>query len=194
RAGRTRLSGGSSLMERSRKVYGLAAEFANATALYNAAEKVRDAGFRKWDVHTPFPVHGMDKAMGLGKSWLSAVVLCGGTLGLLTAVVLECYPSLFDYPVVVHGKPTTFMTVPAFMPIFFELTVLFSAFSTVFALLIMNQLPRWNHPMFNWERFAKVTDDGFFLVIEARDPKFSETKTRELLEQIGGQHVTLVHD
>ncbi len=181
-------------MERSRKVYGLAAEFANATALYNAAEKVRDAGFRKWDVHTPFPVHGMDKAMGLGKSWLSAVVLCGGTLGLLTAVVLECYPSLFDYPVVVHGKPTTFMTVPAFMPIFFELTVLFSAFSTVFALLIMNQLPRWNHPMFNWERFAKVTDDGFFLVIEARDPKFSETKTRELLEQIGGQHVTLVHD
>ena len=180
--------------DRSRKVYGLAAEFPTAGALFNAAEKVRDSGFRKWDVHTPYPVHGMDKAMGLGKSWLSAVVLCGGVLGLLTAVVLQCYPSLWDYKLVVHGKPTTFMTVPAFMPIFFELTVLFSAFATVTALLVMNQLPRWNHPMFNWERFAKVTDNGFFLVIEARDPKFSETQTREMLEQIGGEHVTLIHD
>lgn len=177
-----------------RKVYGLAAEFADAAALYAAAEKIRDAGFKRWDVHTPYPVHGMDQAMGLGKSWLSAVVLCGGTMGLLTAVALECYPSLWDYKLVVHGKPTTFMTVPAFMPIFFELTVLCSAFAAVFALLVMNQLPRWNHPMFNWERFAKVTDNGFFAVIEARDPKFSETQTRELLEQIGGQHVTLVHD
>ena len=169
------------MAERSRKVYGLAAEFSSAAALYQAAEKIRDSGFKRWDVHTPFPVHGMDKAMGLGKSWLSAVVL-------------ECYPSLWDYKLVVHGKPTTFMTVPAFMPIFFELTILCSAFATVTALLVMNQLPRWNHPMFNWERFAKVTDDGFFLVIEARDPKFSETATRELLEQIGGQHVTLIHD
>jgi hypothetical protein len=76
----------------------------------------------------------------------------------------------------------------------FELTVLFAAFTTVFALLIMNQLPKWYHPVFNWERFSRVTDDGFFLVIEARDSKFSETKTRALLEEIGGTHVTLIHD
>jgi hypothetical protein len=104
------------------------------------------------------------------------------------------YPSLMEYKLVVHGKPVNFYTVPAFFPIMFELTVLFSAFACVGALLVFNQLPKWYHPMFNWERFSKVTDDGFFLVIESRDPKFSETRTRQLLEEIGGQHVTLVHD
>lgn len=177
-----------------RKVYALGAQFPTAEALFSAAEKVRDAGFKRWDVHSPFPIHGMDKAMGLGKSWLSAVVLCGGITGLLTAVVLECYPSLIEYKLIVAGKPTNFMTVPAFFPIMFELTVLCSAFACVGALLVFNQLPKWYHPIFNWDRFSKATDDGFFLVIEARDPKFSETKTRQLLEGIGGEHVTLVHD
>lgn len=177
-----------------RKVYGLGAEFGTAAALMRAAEKVRDQGFTKWDVHTPFPVHGMDKAMGLGKSWLSAPVFIGGCTGLLTAVLLTCIPSFGIYPMIVHGKPYNWATLPAFFPIFFELTVLFSAFTTVFAMLIMNQLPKWYHPVFNWERFKRVTDDGFFIVIESRDPKFSESKTRELLETIGGAHVTLIHD
>lgn len=177
-----------------RKVYGLGAEFGSAAELLRAAESVRDAGFKDWDVHTPFPVHGMDKAMGLGKSWLSFFVLIGGTTGLLTAVALECIPSFGIYPVIVHGKPVDWRTLPAFFPVMFELTILFSAFSTVFALMAMNQLPRWHHPVFNWERFSRVTDDGFFLIIESRDPKFNENKTRELLEQIGGQHVTLIHD
>ena len=83
---------------------------------------------------------------------------------------------------------------PALVPIFFELTVLCSAFAAVFALMVMSQLPRWNHPMFNWERFSRVGDNGFFLAIEARDPKFSEEKTRSLLESIGGNPVTLIHD
>ncbi len=177
-----------------RKVYALGAEFANAAELLHAAEKIRDAGFTKWDVHTPFPVHGMDKAMGLGKSWLSLPVLIGGCTGLITAVALECIPSFGIYPVIVHGKPYDWRTLPAFFPIMFELTVLFTAFTTVTCILLMNQLPKWYHPVFNWERFSKVTDDGFFIVIEARDPKFSETKTRELLEGIGGKHVTLIHD
>ena len=90
------------------------------------------------------------------------------------------------------GSVAQFMGLPC--TIIFELTVLFSAFSTVFALLIMNQLPKWYHPVFNWERFSRVSDDGFFIVIEARDAKFSETKTRALLEEIGGTHVTLIHD
>lgn len=140
----------------------------------------------------------MDKAMGLGKSWLSAVVLCGGITGFLTAVALECYPSLIEYKLVVHGKPVNLFpipyTLPAFFPIMFELTVLCSAFSCVFALMAFNQLPKWYHPIFNWDRFAKASDNGFFLVIEARDPQFSEIKTRALLEEIGGTHVTLVHD
>lgn len=177
-----------------RKVYGLGAEFESAAALMHAAEKIRDAGFKKWDVHTPFPVHGMDAAMGLGKSWLSAPVLAGGVTGLFTAVALTCIPSFAIYPMIVHGKPYDWRTLPAFFPIMFELTILFSAFSIVGALLVMSQLPKWYHPVFNWERFKRVTDDGFFLVIEAQDPKFHEEKTRQLLEEIGGSHVTLIHD
>jgi hypothetical protein len=105
----------------------------------------------------------MDQAMGLGKSWLSAAVFSGGTAGLLTAVGLTFIPSFFLYKVIVHGKPYNPYTTPAFFPIFFELTVLFSAFTAVFALMIFNQLPRWYHPIFNWERFKRVTNDGFFL-------------------------------
>src|SRR4051812_37780055 len=88
-----------------RKVYGLGAEVESAGSLMHAAEKIRDAGFSKWDVHTPFPVHGMDKAMGLGKSWLSAPVMVGGFTGLITAVLLTCIPSFGIYPLIVHGKP-----------------------------------------------------------------------------------------
>jgi hypothetical protein len=176
------------------KVYGLGAEFDSAADLLHAAEKVRDGGFKRWDVHTPFPVHGMDAAMGLGKSWLSAPVLAGGIAGLLTAVGLTMIPSFVLYPIIVHGKPYNFFSSPAFVPIFFELTVLASAFTSVFSIMAFNRLPQWYHPVFNWERFKRSTDDGFFLVIEARDPKFNEAKTRELLESIGGKHVTLIHD
>jgi hypothetical protein len=177
-----------------RKVYGLGAEFDSAAELLQAAEKVRDAGFKRWDVHTPFPVHGMDAAMGLGKSWLSAPVLAVGTAGFLTALALTMIPSFVLYPIIVHGKPTNFFTSPAFFPIFFELTVLFSAFAAVFSIMIFNRLPQWYHPVFNWERFKRASDDGFFLVIEARDAKFQEEKTRALLEEVGGKHVTLIHD
>ena len=176
------------------KVYGMGAEYPSASALYEAAKRVRDAGFKKWDVHSPFPIHGMDDAMGLGKSWLSAVVLCGGITGLLTACVLEFGPSSYLYPLIVHGKPTNFWTVPAFFPIMFELTILCAAFSSFLAMLGMNFLPRWNHPMFNWERFRRVTNDGFFLVLEARDPRFSENEALALLERTGGQHITVVHE
>jgi hypothetical protein len=179
---------------RPKKVYGIGAEFPSSAALFEAAESVRKAGYKRWDVHSPFPIHGMDRAMGIGKSWLSAVVLCGGTLGFLTAIGLEFYPSSILYPLVVHGKPTGLFTVPAFFPIMFELTILFSAFSAVGAMLVMNLLPRWHHPIFNWDRFKKVTDDGFFIVIEARDPVFAEEKTKSLLESIGGMNVTVVMD
>src|SRR5437763_12392428 len=106
-----------------RKVYALGAEFPTAKALFEAAEKVRDAGFQRWDVHSPFPIHGMDKAMGMGKSWLSAPVLIGGTSGFFFALLLAAIPSTYLYPVIVHGKPTRQMvfgiiptTTPAFFP------------------------------------------------------------------------------
>ena len=176
------------------KVYAMAAEYSSAPALYEAAKQVRDAGFKRWDVFSPFPIHGMDKAMGLGKSWLRAVSLAGGISGLLTAMILEWGPSWGLYRLVVHGKPYDWRVVPAFFPIMFELTILFTAFATFFAVLLMNGLPRWNHAMFNWERFKRVTNDGFFLAIEARDPRFTEIEARELLEKTGGQHITIVHD
>jgi hypothetical protein len=160
----------------------------------HAAEAFRDAGYSMWDVHSPFPIHGMDKAMGLGKSWLSAFVFTGGLLGLTTGVLLTCVPSFGIYPMIVHGKPYSWPTIPAFFPICFELTVLFASFTAVGSMLFLNQLPRFNHPIFNWDRFTSVTNDGFFLVVQSADPVFSEMRTRDLLQKLGGCNVTLIED
>ncbi len=113
---------------------------------------------------------------------------------LLTAAVVEFGPSSILYQLDVHGKPWNFWTVPAFFPIMFELTVLFGAFAAFFSMFGMNGLPRWYHPMFNWERFIRVSNDGFFLAIESRDPRFTENGVRELLERTGGEHITIVHE
>ncbi len=176
------------------KVYAIGAEFDSAATIYHAAEKVRDAGFKYWDVHTPYPIHGIDHAMGMGKSPLGYIVFCGGALGFLTALGLQFIPSSILYPTIVHGKPTDWATIPAFVPILFELTVLFSAFTCLFGMLILNFLPRLNHPVFNWDRFKEVTNDKFFIVIEKRDPKFEETQVRDLLAGAGGKNLTTIHD
>lgn len=175
------------------ELFGYVAEFGSATDLYHAAEKVRDAGFRRWDVHTPYPVHGMDRAMGLGKSWLSALVLGGGITGALTALVLQFFTQVALYPTVVQDKPTNLFTIPAFFPVTFELTILLSAFATVFGLFAIIMLPRWNHPLFNSPLFSKFSNDGFLLVIEARDPKFKKEKTKELLADIGAGKIEEVN-
>ncbi len=177
----------------SNELFGYVAEFDSASSLYHAAEKIRDAGFRRWDVHTPFPVHGMDHAMGLGKSWLSAIVLGGGITGSLTALVMQFFTQVALYPTVVQDKPTNFFTLPAFFPVTFELTILFSAFATVAGLFSLIVLPRWNHPLFNSALFSKFSNDGFLLVIEARDPKFKGEKTKELLTDIGASKVEEVN-
>ena len=168
------------------------AEFDSATELYHAAEHVRDAGFKKWDVHTPYPVHGIDKAMGLGKSWLSVVSLMGGITGFFTAFFLEFFTQVMLYPTVVQNKPTNLDTIPAFFPVMFEFTILLTAFATVFGLCLFLLLPRWNHPLFESNLFRKCTDDGFILVIESRDPKFRKEKTREFLEEIGAGQIELL--
>src|ERR1700742_1155847 len=169
------------------------AEFASAAELYHAAEKVRDKGYKFWDVHSPFPIHGMNKAMGLGKSPLGYIIFCGGFLGVSTAVLLEYIPSSFLFPLIVHGKPVSFFTVPPFFPIMFELTILISAFTAFFGVFVLNRLPRLHHPLFDHPPFNRVTNDAFFLVIESVDPKFSEIETREFLEGIGGGEVTLLY-
>ena len=174
-------------------LFGMAAEVPSASALYHAAEKVRDAGYTRWDVYSPFPIHGMDHAMGLKKSWLSALVFCGGLTGLTVAALLTFYPSSIEYPLIVAGKPTNLYTVPAFFPIMFELTILLSAFTAVFGMLIMNGLPRLNHQLFNWDRFKKVTEDKFFVAIESGDPKFSSRSVKDFLESLGGTNITTIH-
>jgi len=175
-------------------LYGVAAEFDTAGELFHAAEQIRDAGFTRFDVFSPFPIHGMDAAMGLKRSVLGKIIFLGGLMGFLAAVTVEFVPSSFIYPLIVMGKPTNLFTVPAFFPIIFEFTVLISAFTALFGMLIMNGLPRLNHPMFSWERFKRVSDDKFFCVIEERDPKFAERNVREFLESLGGRNITRVHE
>ena len=162
-------------------LYGYIAEFTSASSVYEAAKKVRDAGYTRWDVHSPFPIHGMDDAMGVKRSRLPYIVLVGGALGLLTAFVLQYYTQVSLYPTIVQAKPANIFTIPAFFPVMFELTVLCSAFATIFGVFVLMGLPRWYHPLFNSERFTRFSDDGFFISIEASDPNFSREETRQFL-------------
>ena len=177
-----------------KRVYGFLAEFESASALYKAAEKLRDAGFRKWDCFSPYPIHGLDGAMGLKRSILPYLVFVGGAIGLATGFALTYGTQVIDYPTVVQGKPTNIFTIPAFFPIMFELTILFSGFTVLFGLLALIQLPRLNHPLFASRQFHRATDDGFFIAIEARDSKFSPNQTKELLAEIGGANIELVEE
>jgi hypothetical protein len=177
-----------------KKVYGYLAEFKSASALYKAAEKVRDAGFTKWDCYSSYPIHGLDKAMGLKRSILPYLVFFGGMTGTITAFLLAYTTQVVIYPTVVQAKPTNFFTLPAFFPIMFELTILFSGFTTLFGLLGLMKLPRYNHPLFASKQFERATDDGFFIALEARDPKFSATGTKEFLAEIGGASIELIEE
>lgn len=170
--------------------YGLLAEFSTPKALYEACEGVRDAGYKRWDAHTPFPVHGLDKAMGVRRSVLPFIVLAMGLTGALTGLALQTWVHSYEYPLVISGKP--FFSWPAYVPIIFELGVLFGALGAVFGMLALNQLPMHYHPLFHSSRFEKSTDDTFFISIESWDPKFDLAGTRRLLEGLGAKSVELV--
>jgi hypothetical protein len=177
-----------------KRVHGYLAEFASASDVYHASEKIRDAGFQRWDVHSPFPIHGLNEAMGVKRSTLPFFVFFGGATGTLTAFLLAFLTQVEIYPTVVQAKPANIFTTPAFFPIMFELTILFSAFTTLFGCFAFMGLPRLNHPLFASKQFKKFSDDGFFICIEARDPKFHQAETKALLEEIGGKNIELVED
>jgi len=158
----------------------LLAEFGTTAGVIHAAEKLRDAGYSKFDAHSPFPIHGMDKAMGLPDSKLGWIVLCCGLTGTFSAFAMMYWMNGVDYPIVIGGKPPG--AIPSMVPILFEVTVLFSALSTVFGMLHLNRLPRHHHPVFYSDRFKAFSDDKFFISVEAEDPKFDTKKTRALLE------------
>jgi len=173
-------------------LYGLLTEFDSAALLMKAVEKVRDEGFSKWDVHTPFPVHGMDDAMGIRGTRLPFLVLASGATGLGLATLMQWWMNAVDYPFIISGKPL--FGIPANVPIMFELTVLLSAFACFFGMWILNGLPRWYHPLFTNRRFRRATQDRYFIVIEARDPKFNLDRTREFLASLGGAVVEEVNE
>lgn len=172
--------------------WGVLAEFETAQTIYHACQKVRDAGFTHWDAHTPFPVHGLDGAMGLKKSVLPWIVLVCGLTGTTTAITLQWWVHAVEYPLVISGKPL--FALPAYVPIIFELSVIFSAFAAVIGMLALNGLPRLHHPLLAVERFERASDDRFFISIEARDAKFDAAKTAEFLHSIGARHVELVEN
>lgn len=169
------------------KLYGLMTEFDTAPCLLEAVEKCRDEGFSKWDVHTPFPVHGLDAAMGIKGTQLPFLILGGGITGLGLATLMQWWMNAVDYPFYISGKPL--FGIPANVPIMFELTVLLSAFAAFFGMWALNGLPQLFHPLFKNKRFRRATQDRFFIVVEAKDPKFNLEKTREFLASLGGMVV-----
>jgi len=171
-------------------IYGIIGEFDTPADIMHAAEKVRDRGFRKWDVFTPFPIHGMDKAMGLKNSPVGWFSFIGGVTGYTTGMLMIWWMNAHDYAILVGGKPM-FSPFSAFPPSY-ELTILFGSFGALGGMLIMNRLPRLHHPLLKNRRFALATHNKFFLVIETSDPKYSETETRALLESLGSRHIELV--
>lgn len=172
--------------------FGVLAEFANTGDLMKAASKVRDAGYKKFDVYSPFPIHGMDDAMGLKPSKLGWIVLGHAMVGFIGGLALMIWTSSIDYPINISGKP--YLNMPAFVPVLFELTVLLSAFGAVFGMFFLNDMPKHYNPLFNSERFARVTDDKFFICIESTDMLYDADKTPGFLKEIGATHTETVND
>lgn len=170
--------------------FGIVAEFATPADLYRACERVRDAGFTRWDAHTPFPVHGLEQAMGLRRSPLPWIVLVMGLTGATLGFALQWWVHSAAYPLVISGKP--YVAWPAYIPITFELGVLFAALGAVFGMLGLNRLPMHYHPLFRSKVFERVTDDAFFISIESWDPRFDASATRTLLESLSARHVELL--
>ena len=179
-------------------IYGIMAEFATPADLYHAAEKVRDAGYRKWDAYSPFPVHGMEEAMGIKRTKLPVMVAGGAFTGVFLAYLMQWWMSHEDYPLVVQGKPFGNLFGDggwqSFVPITFELGILFAAFTSLIGMLALNGLPRWHHPLMKKERFLASSEDRFFVAIEAADPAFDPDKTRALLEAAGATSIELVEE
>ena len=168
-------------------LWGLMAGFESVEAILAAAERVRDAGYTRWDAHTPFPVHGLNDAMGLRPTRLPWIVLAAGATGAATGLVLQWFTNAFDYPLLISGKPL--FSLPANIPVMFELTILFSAVAAFVGMLAVNGLPRPYHALFGNRRFRRVTADRFFISIEAADPRFDAEATKKFLASFGGATV-----
>lgn len=171
-------------------VYGLAAQFGSVEAVMNAAERVRDAGYTKTDAYTPFPVEGLDDALGMEPTRLGWIVLAAGIIGGLAGFFMQWWANTTYYPLIAGGKPLN--SWPNWIVIMYEMTILSAAFTAGLGMIFRNGLPRPYHSIFNTPGFENASRDKFFLAIESRDKQFDLLKTRALLESLGPERVSEV--
>ncbi len=174
------------------RLYGLMAEFSDPNDLVAAARKTHEAGYRRIDAYTPYPIEELAEAMEIHHTILPLLVLIGGIIGLVGGIALQYWTSAVDYPLNVAGKPL--FSWPAFVPVTFETTVLVAALTAVFGMLALNGLPMPYHPVFNAPRFALASRDRFFLCIEAADPKFDLDDTSRFLQRLQPRAISEVED
>lgn len=167
--------------------FGLVAEFATPEELLSATQQAHAAGFRKLEAYSPFPVEGLEEALGFHRTWVPQIVLAGGIAGCLGGFGMQWFAAVIHYPINVGGRPLN--SWPAFIPVTFELTILLAAISAVLGMLALNGLPRPHHPLFNVERFVQGSHDRFFLCIEAADPKFDLPATKKFLDGLHAKGV-----
>lgn len=179
-------------MTAGRSLWGLLAEFSSPADLSHAAEELNESGFTKWDAHSPFPVHGLDRAMGLKRTRLPWAVFAAGLAGCSGGVLMQWWMNAVNYPLIISGKP--FFSLPANVPVAFELTILLAALTAFFGMLVANGLPQLHHPLFADPRFRKATTDGFFVSVEAADPRFDVEKTEEMLWKLGATRIEWIED
>ena len=174
------------------RTWGVVAQYDNTKDIYHAAERVRDAGFTRWDCNTPFAVHGLDRAMGIKPTILPWIVLTVGLSGFFFGILFEVWAMAYAYPVIVGGKPL--FSIPAFVPVWYEFTVLSSCLTAFFGNWFLNRLPMLYYPAFKVPAFGRCTDDKFFIVIEARDPLFDLAKVKSMLKDTGAVLIEEVED
>lgn len=168
--------------------YGLMAEFSDAKSLVEATRRAQESGYTKYDAYTPFPVEGLHQAMDVHHTRLPMIVLGGGVIGALSGFGMQYFAQVIHYPLNIGGKPLN--SWPAFIPITFEVTILFATFAAVLGMMALNGLPQPYHPVFNVDRFEFASRDHFFLCIEAADPKFRADETRSFLQSLQPREVT----
>jgi ActD protein len=164
-------------------VYGLMAEFTDPEDLLEATRRTVESGYQRIDAYSPFPVEGLAETLRLRNTRLPLIILGGGILGAVTGFAMQYYAMVIDYPINVGGRPLN--SWPNFIPVAFELTILFAAFAAILGMLALNGLPMPYHPVFNVPNFELASRNHFFLLIEATDPKYDLEETRRFLEGLG---------
>jgi hypothetical protein len=174
------------------KVIAVMGDFTNPDLVTAAAKGINASGYTQFDIHTPYPVHGLDKAMGIKKTILPKFSLAGGLFGLTSAFALQYWTGAVEYKLNIGGKP---LFTPHFgVPVFFELTVLCTALTTIFVMFgYLNKLPNWHSPFQHDHGFRQALDDNFAVVLEATDPRFNEENARALLSKLGAANVRTVY-